>query len=278
MNGTDKGEYVMYTGRKDKSKLAQIHTWNGSRYQNTWPGERCDKLEGATEGLMYPTPVHRDTEIAVFIRDICRAHRLRVTGEVEVRGFRGYRFQVPFREVADAKINTNNSCFCLTPDTCLGSALIDVSPCYYGAPLVLSFPHFYWADKEHLQKVTGLKPQRALHETFLDINMVSGTLLSMRRCIQVNLNIKGFETMGYLANIPELLFPIVWLEESVSIDRNVAEFFYMFLVLPIQVATALGYFLLAVLFLLTLSNVMYQKLKHGTNKLYLMLTTNRLPY
>lgn len=42
-----------------------------------------------------------------------------------------------------------------------------------GAPVYLSFPHFYKADPKLLDAVDGLKPTEKLHETYFKIQPVS---------------------------------------------------------------------------------------------------------
>lgn len=44
-----------------------------------------------------------------------------------------------------------------------------------GAPVYLSFPHFYKADPKLLDAVDGLKPIENLHQTYFKIQPVSKT-------------------------------------------------------------------------------------------------------
>lgn len=56
---------------------------------------------------------------------------------------------------------------------CLPEGLVDVTDCYYGFPIALSYPHFLDADPSLLEKVSGLTPNRSLHESFFVLNPVS---------------------------------------------------------------------------------------------------------
>lgn len=49
---------------------------------------------------------------------------------------------------------------------------MDASPCKKGAPIALSLPHFYGADRRLLKSVVGLKPDKSIHETYLNIEPV----------------------------------------------------------------------------------------------------------
>lgn len=48
---------------------------------------------------------------------------------------------------------------------CLPEGLLDVTDCYYGFPIALSYPHFYQGDDVLFNKLEGLKPDKELHET-----------------------------------------------------------------------------------------------------------------
>lgn len=56
---------------------------------------------------------------------------------------------------------------------CLPEGLVDVTDCYYGFPIALSYPHFLDAEPSLLEKVTGMSPNRSLHESFFILNPVS---------------------------------------------------------------------------------------------------------
>lgn len=42
-----------------------------------------------------------------------------------------------------------------------------------GAPIVVSFPHFYQADQQYIDAIDGMNPNKEEHETYLDLNPVS---------------------------------------------------------------------------------------------------------
>lgn len=45
-----------------------------------------------------------------------------------------------------------------------------------GAPIVVSFPHFYQADPTYINAIDGLNPNKEEHETYLDLQPVCWTL------------------------------------------------------------------------------------------------------
>jgi scavenger receptor class B, member 1 len=64
--------------------------------------------------------------------------------------------------------------FSYTPTgKCLAEGLSDVTDCYYGFPIALSFPHFLDADPQLLENITGVTPNRTEHESYFIVNPVS---------------------------------------------------------------------------------------------------------
>lgn len=61
----------------------------------------------------------------------------------------------------------------------MAEGLSDVTDCYYGFPIALSYPHFLDADPVLLENVTGSTPNRTEHESFFDINPVSSVDISL---------------------------------------------------------------------------------------------------
>lgn len=64
--------------------------------------------------------------------------------------------------------------FRIFPGKCLPEGLVDVTDCYYGFPIALSYPHFLDANPALLDNVTGgISPNRSEHESYFHINPVS---------------------------------------------------------------------------------------------------------
>lgn len=59
---------------------------------------------------------------------------------------------------------------------CPMNGLADVTPCMK-APVLLSFPHFYLGDPKLLDYVTGLNPQKDIHEIYAHLEPVSHSFL-----------------------------------------------------------------------------------------------------
>ncbi len=63
--------------------------------------------------------------------------------------------------------------FFIATGKCLPYGLLDVSDCYYGFPIALSYPHFLDCDESLADNIIGTKPNRSEHETYFMIQPVS---------------------------------------------------------------------------------------------------------
>ena len=90
--------------------------------------------------------------------------------ETEVSGINVYRYI----STEDSFARTpENECFCPSRFNekeeeyldCPPSGIVDLTACLK-APILLSYPHFYMADPKLLDFVSGLNPQKELHESY----------------------------------------------------------------------------------------------------------------
>ena len=106
--------------------------------------------------------------------------------------------------------NTDNKCYCLKGFDCFKSGVLNMAPCKIseslpaGAPIALSYPHFYQADPHYLSAVEGLQPDKEKHEFYVDIAPEFGFPLAIRPRFQLNVVIKrdqDIEIMRYSLTI-----------------------------------------------------------------------------
>ena len=69
--------------------------------------------------------------------------------------------------------NEANSCYCVQGFRCFESGVLNMAPCKVtperpnGAPLALSYPHFYQADPSYQQQFqVGIQPDPERHQSF----------------------------------------------------------------------------------------------------------------
>lgn len=154
-NDTVQESYTMFTGADDPSKMNAIHSWNGKTKLDFWSGESCNKIYG-TDASGFSPGVSRTDTLHIFNGQLCRSIPLVYQKSVLHGGINAYRFVPPPDVFNYGSANPENACFC-TDGSCPPRGLLDMKPCYWGAAIAFSFPHFYQADPTLTHIVQGLR-------------------------------------------------------------------------------------------------------------------------
>ncbi|NXG78602.1 CD36 protein, partial [Baryphthengus martii] len=235
-NGTLDGLYRVYTGTEDIKKTAIIESYKNKRNLSYWEGH-CDLVNG-TDGASFPPFVKKNQILRFFSSDICRSiygvfHRKR-----NVKGIPLYRFIVPREAFASPVEVEDNYCFCtdeVISKNCTLAGVLDISACKAGRPVFISLPHFLHASDSILHDVEGLSPNEEEHETYLDIEPITGFTLQFAKRLQVNLLVRPAPKIEALSKVKQpYVFPILWLNESAIIGDEKAEMFRKKVTGPVQ--------------------------------------------
>ena len=62
----------------------------------------------------------------------------------------------------------------------------------------------------------GLSPNVSKHGFWFDIQPVTGTTLSAKARIQINMNVRRMENFADLSKINDTVFPLIWFEEGID--------------------------------------------------------------
>lgn len=167
-----------------------------------WAGEYCNTING-TDGSSFHPQVKRSETLYIFNTDLCRSLFLDYEMDSSVRGIPTYKFVVPRRFFQAPANEPENECFCtqkagLSDLLCRTDGILDISKCRKGAPIVLSAPHFYNGDPALRANVSGLRPNKLRHETFLEIEPLTGLVLNAARRIQINVQVKHHADTPYV--------------------------------------------------------------------------------
>ncbi|KQS61763.1 uncharacterized protein Dere_GG27099 [Drosophila erecta] len=99
---------------------------------------------------------------------------------------------------------------------CQPVGLIDVTDCYYGFPISLSFPHFMNGDLGLQQNITGLSPDPRKHSSTFVIQPESGLPLSLSVKVQINMHFKDLSNFPIVSVFNHLTVPMLWFEIMMS--------------------------------------------------------------
>ncbi|XP_076006773.1 lysosome membrane protein 2a isoform X2 [Genypterus blacodes] len=220
-NGTHEGEFVFYTGEANYMDYGKIDTWNGLREMSWWSSNQSNMING-TDGAVFHPLLSRNELLYIFAADLCRSIHLGYVEDVEVKGIQAYRFAPPADVLMSPKDNPANEGFCVPAGDCLGTGVLKVSVCREGAPIVVSFPHFYQADPKYINAVDGLSPNKEEHETYLDLQPTTGVPIRACKRAQLNVILKRYPGFPTTRFINETIFPIMFVNETATIDDDSA--------------------------------------------------------
>lgn len=170
-NGTAKmsGDYTVTTGLNGIENLGKISSFNNLTEFPYYEGE-CKKLKGSAGEFFSPNPT-RDETIHLFAPEMCRSIPYDYEKDIELHGMKGYRFSAGARALDNGTLYEENKCYA-TSDL-MPSGVMNVSICNYGQPMFMSFPHFYGADSSFTEAVSGMTPNKSIHQSYFTLEPVS---------------------------------------------------------------------------------------------------------
>ena len=103
------------------------------------------------------------------------------------------------------------------------SGIFDMSVCHYGAPIFISKPHFFDADPYYLTTVGGLTPNSSLHQTFLDVEPITGIPIELDLKVQINVHIEPLVNhFKQYRKMPKIHIPVLWQEFAIHVTDQIA--------------------------------------------------------
>ncbi|OXA50660.1 Sensory neuron membrane protein 1 [Folsomia candida] len=232
-NGTNSdGLWEIYSGVRDNSMVNMIRTVNNNETIGNgkyWGTPECNKFRGG-DGIFFPPYVEKTDRLAAYQH------------ESEFRGISTYRFAATKDLFASPDEFPENECYCVTPrepldPTCAPTGVVRLRSCKTGAPVVMSKPHFLDADESVINGVTGMKPEKEKHDTFLDIEPTLGVPLKGVRRIQVNVETQPFISMGEIfKTLPFSYIPFIWVGEGAELDDDLYNELKSMYLTPLKIA------------------------------------------
>ncbi|XP_042534183.1 lysosome membrane protein 2 [Dipodomys spectabilis] len=215
-NGTNDGDYVFLTGEDNYLNFTKIVEWNGKRSLDWWTTDICNMING-TDGDSFHPLITKEEVLYVFSSDLCRSVHVTFSDFKSIHGLPAFHYTVP----AEVLSNTSdNAGFCPPSGNCLGSGVLNASICKNGAPIIMSFPHFYQAEEKFTSAIHGMNPNKEDHETFVDINPLTGIILKAAKKLQINIYVKKIDDFIETGDIRTMVFPVMYISESVLIDEE----------------------------------------------------------
>ncbi|XP_030385127.1 sensory neuron membrane protein 2 isoform X2 [Scaptodrosophila lebanonensis] len=237
-NGTGREVYEVHTGKGDAMKVLEIQKLDDSHNLQVWlntsaEGDTsvCNQING-TDASSYPPFRQRGDSMYIFSADICRSVQLFYQSDIQYQGIPGFRYSIGENFINDIGPEHDNECFCVDKLTnvikrkngCLYAGALDLTNCL-DAPVILTLPHMLGASNEYTKMIRGLKPDAKKHQTFVDVQSLTGTPLQGGKRVQFNMFLKSINRITITENLTTVLMPAIWVEEGIELNNEMVAFF-----------------------------------------------------
>ncbi|XP_039751840.1 scavenger receptor class B member 1-like isoform X2 [Pararge aegeria] len=202
---------TVFTGETDISRAGLIDTYRGSTDLPQWDGKHCSNVQNASDGTKFQGAVSRNQTVLFYRKSLCRAAPLIPVEEGVKNGMKAYKYVFPEHMLDNGKLYEENKCFC-RHGKCLPEGLIDVTDCYYGFPIALSYPHFYKGDDILFEKVEGLTPNKEQHETRFWVQPDAGLPLDVSSKFQINMALGDISNIRHTEKFSHMYLPLLWFD------------------------------------------------------------------
>ncbi|KAJ0183685.1 hypothetical protein K1T71_000108 [Dendrolimus kikuchii] len=231
--GIPSPEYKVVRGFNDVADLGRIieldqmphfEQWTNIQHEsNATKTSVCNMINGTDSGIFAPF-VDRKEKIYAVNTDICRSIELRYEYDSEVLGVPTARFAAK-----EWLLDNDDGCFCINVTTginrengCLFRGAMEIQSCV-GAPLVLTNPHFLYADPIYRSNIFGMMPVEDDHRIYIDIETNTGTPLRGAKRGQFNIFMRSVEGITGTQTLRTSLTPFLWVEESFILPEKLAD-------------------------------------------------------
>lgn len=231
-NGVLKDRLMINTGIHNMDNLGIIQGINGKNILNIWGDEECDKIDG-TDGTMFPPKwiKNRSIPLHVYIKEFCKTLNFNFDGYSEVQGVPSLKYKL---SLDSFQASSEESCFCpkikwnSNERKCPPLGTLNISTCYDNLPIIVSLPHFYGAEKSLIESIDGLRPERDLHESTLDLHQFLALTMNGTLRVQLNMEIKKIIGASYPNKLKEgSILPLIWSESTLDVlPQDIINQFY----------------------------------------------------
>ncbi|KAJ8706302.1 hypothetical protein PYW08_010928 [Mythimna loreyi] len=213
----------------------QIDRFRGEPMLPGYDPEECpDRIFGSTEGVMYAQRLTKQDVLKYWRKTVCKLMPLYFDSELTMHNVPLYRYNLS--ESVFERVTNGTDCYDTVPS--LPPGLSDASKCYFDFPMAVSYPHFYagGVPKDHF--VTGLKPDRLKHNSYVVLEPYTGTPFEAVARMQSNLRIHdltGFDDK--FKKVSNNIIPLFWAEyhqEGLPSHIRIAIFFVRVILPPLS--------------------------------------------
>ncbi|XP_028041745.1 scavenger receptor class B member 1-like isoform X1 [Bombyx mandarina] len=176
-------KYRIEMGREgvDKFKVLNVQrTRKEKMFDSNDPVNKYFEFNDTYEGAAFPPLMTPQTPVNLYRLGICKSFQMKYQSQEDLKlGAKLFVYGYSNSTFENTKI-------CDSKGWC-PFGLMDLSSCFYHLPMALSKSHFLDADPLLLEKVEGLKPNRADHDSSLLVDPKAGLTIGTTLELQLNI-------------------------------------------------------------------------------------------
>ncbi|KAL3269261.1 hypothetical protein HHI36_008341 [Cryptolaemus montrouzieri] len=197
--------------------LGQVYNWNYQTHTEFYH-ENCSSFHGSAGDFFLRN--RKDDVLELFHSDVCRTLYVDYEGNQTVRGIEGLKYVMGDHCLDNGTYIPGNECTC--GEFCLPYGVIYATACKGNSPNYLSLPHFYKADPSFADKVIGMKPDSQKHDFYIIFEPTTGLPLDLTPRLQINILMQPISHISMYEDIPSILFPVLWFEQTLGMPSSSA--------------------------------------------------------
>ncbi|KAH9406321.1 Alpha mannosidase, middle domain [Tyrophagus putrescentiae] len=178
----------------------------------------CNRL-GGSEAIFFRRPQQEKFVYLYMAHQLCRVLRF------DYNRTEFYAGAVVRRYLLDPQMNNyrlkRNQCFCSGVgkrwQDCDG--FTDLSPCLFGVPVGISFPHFLHSPRRLAEIGGGLEPTFTEHQSYLLLEPNLGVPVYAKVAIQPVLGVSRIGSVLALSRLPTVRLPLMWINIEAGADN-----------------------------------------------------------
>ncbi|KAL0269250.1 UNVERIFIED_CONTAM: hypothetical protein PYX00_007054 [Menopon gallinae] len=216
-NGTVSSQLLnMGTGTESFEDIGQLKYVDYRNSTDLYPD--CRRISGST-GEFWPPDNDKLRPLVMYSPDMCRKLRFYFEEESAYNGLRSFAYAGTPASVDNGSSVPENKCYC-NERFCPPSGVFDLTKCAEGAPIYISYPHFYNADPSYRQAVRGMSPDPEKHKYFVRIEPETGVQLEVAARTQVNVYLSRNSGLSLFRNVTDVFVPVFWMDTHVSLTEE----------------------------------------------------------
>ncbi|XP_011408057.2 PREDICTED: lysosome membrane protein 2-like [Amphimedon queenslandica] len=214
------GPNMVYTGKGSPQTTAQYLMYDGKTSITGWGTPYAQMING-TEALLFHPGVSRTDVLDVYVDELFRSGYFTYYKDITEFDIKMYQFRLPQTELQ--KAYQDKGFYMNGPDGVLN--LTAVFP--LNVPIFVSKPHFLDADEYYTNDINGPPSNRDKHDSFLNVEPITGAVLHAAKRLQINIQLKQYEDIPDLSHLPinTTYLPLLWVEETGSLNESIASTF-----------------------------------------------------